>query len=74
MFVSLPGFLRIPLACLLLLLNTLGHVTPLFLWTAVRLVVPVRSVRNALAPILVAIAESWLSVNGWLFGAFTRTT
>jgi 1-acyl-sn-glycerol-3-phosphate acyltransferase len=56
------------------LLNTLGHVTPLFLWTAVRLVVPVRSVRNALAPILVAIAESWLSVNGWLFGAFTRTT
>lgn len=73
MFVSLPTFLRIPLACLLLLLNTVGHVLPLLLLSLVRVAIPVRAVRSGLAPVLVHIAESWLSVNGWLFGAFTRT-
>ena len=73
MFVSLPGFLRIPLACLLLLLNTVVHVLPLLALTLVRVLIPVRAMRNGMAPVLVHIAESWLSVNGWLFGAFTRT-
>jgi 1-acyl-sn-glycerol-3-phosphate acyltransferase len=73
MFVSLPRFLRIPLACLLLFTSTVLHVGPLLLLTAVRLLIPLRSMRNAFAPVLVLIAESWLSVNGWLFGAFTRT-
>jgi 1-acyl-sn-glycerol-3-phosphate acyltransferase len=73
MFVSLPRFLRIPLACVLLFVSTVLHVGPLLILTAVRLIIPLRSMRNAFAPVLVLIAESWLSVNGWLFGAFTRT-
>jgi 1-acyl-sn-glycerol-3-phosphate acyltransferase len=73
MFVSLPRFLRIPLACLLLASSTVLHVLPLLLLTVVRLIIPVRSMRKGFAPVLVHIAESWLSFNGWLFGAFTRT-
>jgi 1-acyl-sn-glycerol-3-phosphate acyltransferase len=73
MFVSLPRFLRIPLACVLLFVSTVLHVGPLLILTAVRLIIPLRSMRNAFAPVLVLIAESWLSVNAWLFGAFTRT-
>jgi 1-acyl-sn-glycerol-3-phosphate acyltransferase len=73
MFVSLPRFLRIPLACVLLFVSTVVHVLPLLVLTLVRLVIPVRSMRNGFAPVLVHIAESWLSVNSWLFGAFTRT-
>lgn len=73
MFVSLPRFLRIPLACVLLFVSTVLHVGPLLILTAVRLIIPLCSMRNAFAPVLVLIAESWLSVNGWLFGAFTRT-
>jgi 1-acyl-sn-glycerol-3-phosphate acyltransferase len=73
MFVSLPRFLRIPLACVLLFVSTVVHVLPLLVLTLVRLLIPVRSMRNGFAPVLVHIAESWLSVNSWLFGAFTRT-
>jgi len=73
MFVSLPRFLRIPLACVLLFVSTVVHVLPLLVLTLVRLIIPVRSMRNGFAPVLVHIAESWLSVNSWLFGAFTRT-
>lgn len=73
MFVSLPTFLRIPLACVLLLLNTIAHVTPLLALTLVRLIVPIRAFRHGCGIVLVRIAESWLGVNGWLFNAFTRT-
>lgn len=73
MFASLPTFLRVPLACLLLLVSTVCHVLPLFALTAVRLVLPLPFVRRACAAALVRIAESWLSINGWLFDAFTPT-
>ncbi|PTR32564.1 1-acyl-sn-glycerol-3-phosphate acyltransferase [Luteibacter sp. OK325] len=73
MFVSLPRFLRIPLACVPLFVSTVLHVGPLLLLTVVRLIIPVRAMRNGFAPVLVHIAESWLSVNAWLFAAFTRT-
>ena len=74
MFASLPVFLRVPLACLFLLVNTVLHVLPLLLLTLVRMLLPVKSWRTACGVALVGIAESWLSVNGWLWGAFTRTT
>ncbi|WP_036138934.1 acyltransferase [Luteibacter sp. 9135] len=73
MLASLPAFLRIPLACLLLLVNTVLHVTPLLLLTVIRLIVPLRGFRHAVSRVLVGIAESWLGVNGWMFGVFTRT-
>lgn len=73
MFASLPVFLRVPLACLFLLCNTVLHVLPLLLLTLVRIVLPVKALRDACGGVLVHIAESWLSINGWLWGAFTRT-
>jgi 1-acyl-sn-glycerol-3-phosphate acyltransferase len=73
MLASLPAFLRIPLACLMLLISTVCHVFPLFAFTAVRLVIPVNAVRHACGVVAVRIAESWLAINGWLFGVFTRT-
>ncbi|MDR6937624.1 MULTISPECIES: acyltransferase [unclassified Luteibacter] len=73
MFASLPTFLRVPLACLLLIVSTVLHVLPLFALTLLRLLVPVQAVRRSIGAMLVGIAESWLGFNGWLFGAFTRT-
>lgn len=73
MLASLPAVLRIPLACLLLFVSTVLHVVPLFVLTAVRLLVPLPAVRRLCAAVLVGIAESWLGFNSWMFGAFTRT-
>ncbi|URL58688.1 acyltransferase [Luteibacter flocculans] len=73
MFASLPAFLRVPLVCVVLLVNTLLHVLPLFALTLLRLAIPVAAIRRGIGAALVGIAESWLSVNGWLFDAFTRT-
>ncbi len=71
MLAKLPGPIRIPLAMLLLAINILLHVLPLFLLTLVKLVVPARVVRQACSRALVAIAESWIGVNNFLFGLFT---
>jgi len=50
MFVSLPRFLRIPLACVLLFVSTVVHVLPLLVLTLVRLIIPVRSCATGLLP------------------------
>ncbi|MGF6711132.1 1-acyl-sn-glycerol-3-phosphate acyltransferase [Luteibacter sp. W1I16] len=73
MFAKLPVFLRVPLACTLLFISTVCHVLPLLVMTALRLIMPLASVRRGIGAVLVWIAESWLGFNGWLFGAFTRT-
>lgn len=73
MFATLPVFLRVTLACLFLLGNTVLHVVPLLLLTLVRMVLPVPALRRGVGRASVWIAESWLSFNGWLWGAFTRT-
>src|SRR5690348_7641069 len=73
MFASLPTPLRVPLAMLLLAANTVAHVAVLFALTLVKLVLPWRGARVALSRALVAIAESWIGVNGVLFDLFTRT-
>ena len=72
MFAKLPGLIRIPMAMLLLALNILLHVAPLFAFTLVKVLVPVRAVRLACSRVLVVIAESWIGVNNILFGVFTR--
>jgi 1-acyl-sn-glycerol-3-phosphate acyltransferase len=72
MLAKLPGPIRIPLAMLLLAINILLHVLPLFALTLLKLVVPARGVRQACSRALVAIAESWIGVNNVLFGLFTR--
>jgi 1-acyl-sn-glycerol-3-phosphate acyltransferase len=72
MLASLPRLIRIPLAMLLLLLNTLLHVLPLFALTLLKLVLPGHALRQACSRALVAIAESWIGVNSALFDVFTR--
>ncbi|HET6433807.1 acyltransferase [Dyella sp.] len=73
MLASLPAFLRIPLAILLLLVNTIVHVLPLFALALLKVVLPIHALRVALSRALVAIAESWIAVNSALFDVFTRT-
>lgn len=73
MFASLPALLRVPLAMLLLLANTLVHVVVLFVLTVVKLLLPLHRVRVVLSRALVAVAESWIGVNSTLFDLFTRT-
>ncbi|GGY24476.1 acyltransferase [Rhodanobacter panaciterrae] len=72
MFTSLPGFIRIPLAMLLLTINIVLHVLPLFAFTLVKLVLPIRAIRLACSRVLIVIAESWIAVNSTLFDVFTR--
>jgi 1-acyl-sn-glycerol-3-phosphate acyltransferase len=72
MLATIPGFIRIPLALLLLAGNIVLHVVPLFALTLVKVVVPIHAVRLACSRVLVLIAESWIGVNNFLFGLFTR--
>ena len=72
MIASLPGFIRLPLAMLLLALNTVLHVLALFSLTFLKLLSPMRTIRLACSRALVAVAESWIGVNNILFGVFTR--
>jgi 1-acyl-sn-glycerol-3-phosphate acyltransferase len=73
MLTSLPSVIRVPLVVVLLALNLVLHVLPLFLLTLVKLIVPIRFFRRACTRALVAIAESWITVNNLLFDGFTRT-
>jgi 1-acyl-sn-glycerol-3-phosphate acyltransferase len=72
MFASLPVFIRVPLAILLIVANTLVHVLLLFVLTFAKLVLPIPAVRQVLSRALAGIAESWIAVNSALFGLFTR--
>ena len=73
MLVSLPGFIRIPLALLLLFVSTTLHVLVLFAFTVFKLIAPIRALRDGCSRVLVKIAESWIAVNSALFKVFTRT-
>jgi 1-acyl-sn-glycerol-3-phosphate acyltransferase len=73
MFAKLPGFIRIPLVMLLLAINIVVHVTPLFVLTLFKVIVPIRGIRLALSRGLVLIAESWIAVNSAMFEWFTKT-
>jgi 1-acyl-sn-glycerol-3-phosphate acyltransferase len=63
----LPGPLLGLVAFLLLFLNILLWVPLLLAFAIVRLILPLRAVRLAIDPVLVAIAEAWISCNsGWM--------
>ena len=72
MLANLPGFLRIPLVILLLFLNVVLHVTPLFVLALLKVLLPLRAARVALSRALAGIAESWIAVNSAMFEWFTR--
>jgi 1-acyl-sn-glycerol-3-phosphate acyltransferase len=63
----LPAFLIGTIASLLMALNALFWVPILLLFSAVKLVLPFKAVRLLIDPILLFIAESWISGNkGWM--------
>jgi len=72
MFARFPGPMRITLAIVLLISNLVLHVLVLFLFTLLKVIVPIRPVRQACSRVLVVIAESWSGVNNILFELFTR--
>lgn len=73
MFASLPWLIRIPLAMLLLAINIVVHVLPLFALSLIKVIVPIHAFRLACSRALVVIAESWIAFNSLLFDGFTRT-
>jgi 1-acyl-sn-glycerol-3-phosphate acyltransferase len=72
MFATFPYLLRVPLAMLLLALNIIFHVLPIFALALVKVVIPLTGVRRAMSRALVLVAESWIGVNSLLFNLFTR--
>lgn len=69
----MPLVLRLPLAFLLLALNTLLHATPLLLLALLKALLPLRGARALLSRVLVVLAESWIAVNARLIALFGRT-
>jgi 1-acyl-sn-glycerol-3-phosphate acyltransferase len=74
MLLFLPSFVRTPLAVLVFVLNTLVHCFVLFVFAAVKLVLPVPPVQRALARVLNLIGESWIGVNNFATRMFARIT
>lgn len=72
MLAFLPAPIRVPLVVLLLAFNVVVHVLPLFVFTVLKLLVPIVAWRRLCSRLLVAIAESWIAVNNMLFALFTR--
>jgi 1-acyl-sn-glycerol-3-phosphate acyltransferase len=73
MLTFLPTFIRLPLVCLLVALNLLLHVTPLFLFAIIKAIVPIKGFRRVCSRILVLLAEDWIAVHSVLMRIFTRT-
>lgn len=59
----LPGFVKGPLAAVLVILNTICWCLPLFAVALLKLVFPLRGWRRGCSRALVWIAENWISVN-----------
>lgn len=72
MLTFLPVFLRAPLAALIIIANTLLHCLPLFCFALLKFLLPVHALRTFLSRVLIVIAESWISVNGFTLWLFTR--
>jgi 1-acyl-sn-glycerol-3-phosphate acyltransferase len=73
MFATLPGLIRLPFVILLLTINLVLHVLPLFALSLVKVVLPIRAIRLSCSRALIAIAESWIAFNSLMFEWFTRT-
>jgi 1-acyl-sn-glycerol-3-phosphate acyltransferase len=61
-------------AAILLVLNTLFWVPILLLFAVLRLIIPISAVRLALAPVLLFIAEAWISCNSAWMAVTQRCT
>lgn len=71
-FLRLPSALRVPLAALGFIANTLVH-GPVLIVAALVKLLPVPALQRWLERRLPGIAESWIAVNSAMIDAFTRT-
>lgn len=69
----LPSVLVGLIATVLMIINALFWVPILLVFASVKLVLPLRSVRLAIDPMLLFIAESWISCNGGWMGLTQNT-
>ena len=60
---TLSNHLRLAINLAIIATSTLVHATPLLLLALVKLLIPIRPIRNAISKLLVLIAESWIWVN-----------
>jgi 1-acyl-sn-glycerol-3-phosphate acyltransferase len=67
------ALLRVVVFFLLIAVSTVLHVVPLLAVALLKAVLPSRRLRRASDPLLTAIAESWIGVNGWLLDRLTDT-
>lgn len=68
----LPGPVRASIAFLIMLLSTLLHCAPLFAITLLKVLIPLDGWYRLTGKWLVAIAESWVSVNNFAIGLTLR--
>lgn len=73
MLTFLPTFIRLPLVCVLVVLNLLMHVIPLFLVALLKALMPFNGFRRLCSRVLVTMAENWIAIHGVLFRIFTCT-
>jgi len=69
----LPLWLRLPLAALVVALNTLIHVPIVVVLAIVKAALPVAGLRRTIDRWLMAISESWIAVNSALIDRLTHT-
>ena len=73
MTISLPNWVRVPLAALLAGGNTAIHVPVLLVVALFKALLPVRPIRRLLDRVLMMIAESWIGFNSWMIRTLTHT-
>lgn len=54
--------------------NTIFWFIPIFLLALVKLVIPIKRVRNVITGWLMAMGEYWISINAWIFSLANETT
>lgn len=70
---SIIAALRIAAGLLLFSVNTVVHVTPLFVVAILKALLPLQAVRRGCNRVLIAIAESWIGVNTAMIRSLTHT-
>ena len=66
-------FLRQVGATVLLALNSVIHIAPLLVIALIKLLTPIRSVRQTCHRLLMGLATSWVGVNSWMMHHLTIT-
>jgi 1-acyl-sn-glycerol-3-phosphate acyltransferase len=69
----LPAPVTVFLGALLVSLNTVGWSFPLFGVALLKLVLPIAALQGVCRRVLNSIAESWIAINTFLIGLFTKT-